>query len=75
MPLAPELLETIVCPKSKKPLIYFEAEGRLVCVASRLAYRVDHNVPVLLVEEATELSAAEIERLVTQARAQGLPNT
>jgi hypothetical protein len=73
MALDRQLLDLLVCPKSKQPLVYFEAEGFFVCAASRLRYRVDDGVPVLLVDEATELSAAEIERLLKRAKELGLP--
>ncbi|HEY1554531.1 MAG TPA: Trm112 family protein [Kofleriaceae bacterium] len=66
------LLEVLVCPKSKQPLIYFADEGFLLCAASRLRYRIDDGVPVLLVEEATELSAGEVDRLVARAKERGL---
>lgn len=68
MALARELLDVLVCPKSKEPLVYFEAEGFLLCPASRLRYRIEEGVPVLLVEEAVEVAPAEVERLVAQAR-------
>jgi len=70
--LAPELLAVLVCPKSKQPLIYFADEGFLLCPASRLRYRIDDGVPVLLVEEATELSSSEVDRLVRSAKERGL---
>ena len=68
MALARELLDVLVCPKSKEPLVYFEAEGFLLCPASRLRYRIEEGVPVLLVEEAIEVAPAEVERLLTRAR-------
>ena len=74
MPLAPELLEVLVCPRSKQKLVYFEADQRLVCPASRLAYRIDRGIPVLLVDEATELPQAEVDRLVAKAKELGLTN-
>ena len=69
-------VEILVCPKSKQAMIYFprgeadrdEAEGFFVCPASRLRYRIDGGVPALLVDEATELPASEVERLVARAR-------
>ena len=54
----------LVCPKSKQPLLYFAAENVLVCPASRLQYRIEEGVPVLLIEEARELTQAEVDRLV-----------
>ena len=73
MALSRELLDWLVCPKSKQPLVYFEKEGFLLCPASRLRYRIENDVPVLLVEEATEVSGPEIERLLKQAKELGLP--
>ena len=79
--LPADLVEILVCPKSKQPLIYFPRgeddrdEGRafLVCPASRLRYRIEAGVPVLLVDEASEVAVAEIERLIGRARQLGLP--
>ena len=67
------LTEVLVCPKSKQPLIYFAAEGFLLCPASRLQYRIDGGVPVLLIEEARELAAAEVAELVKRAKDLKLP--
>jgi uncharacterized protein len=72
--LAPDLLAILVCPKSKQPLVYFprgeanrdEAEAFLLCPASRLRYRIDDGVPVLLVEEATSLSAEDVATLLSR---------
>ena len=78
--LAATLVDILVCPKSKHPMIYFprgerdrdEAEAFLLCPASRLSYRIDADVPILLVDEARELPAAEITRLIARARELGL---
>ena len=74
--LSPTLLEVLACPKSKQPFVYFprgeadddEAKGFLLCPASRLRYRIEAGVPVLLIDEAQELEPAEVERLVARAR-------
>lgn len=78
--LADTLIEILVCPKSKQPLIYFprgeanedEAQGFLVSPASRLRYRIENEVPVMLVEEADELTAEVVARLVARAKLLGL---
>lgn len=62
--LSKALTDVLVCPKSKQPLIYFADDNLLLCPASRLAYRIEEGVPVLLVEEARELTQAEVDRLV-----------
>ena len=62
--LSKDLTDVLVCPKSKQPLLYFAQEGFLLCPASRLQYRIEGDVPVLLIEEARELTQAEVDRLV-----------
>ena len=78
--LPPSLVEILVCPKTKQPLIYFpkgeadtdESAAFFVSVTARLRYRIDDGVPVMLVEEATELSADAVAKLVSRARELGL---
>lgn len=70
--LAVWLTEILVCPESKQPLVYFEAEGFLFCLASGLRYRIEDDVPVLLVDEAERLSGAEAESLRELAKERGL---
>jgi uncharacterized protein YbaR (Trm112 family) len=78
--LPPDLLAILVCPKSKQPLIYFprgednaaEQAAFLLCPASRLRYPVHDGVPVLLVDEATELTSAQVDALVARGKQLGL---
>ena len=55
MSLAPELLDILVCPKCKGDLEYREEQQELVCHACRLAYRIEDDIPVMLIDEATPL--------------------
>lgn len=52
MTLAPELLEILVCPKCKGDLDYRPAEGTLVCSSCRLAYPIEDDIPIMLIDEA-----------------------
>lgn len=53
MTLAQELLDILVCPKCKGDLEYrTEPEEQLVCHTCRLVYRVEDDIPVMLLEEA-----------------------
>lgn len=52
MTLAPELLEILVCPKCKGDLDYRPAEQLLVCLACRLAYPIEDDIPIMLIDEA-----------------------
>jgi uncharacterized protein YbaR (Trm112 family) len=54
-----KLLEILVCPVCKGPLIHRKAEQELVCRADRLAYRIRDGIPVMLEEEARKLDPAE----------------
>lgn len=53
------LLEILVCPVCKGPLDFRKANQELVCKACRLAYPVRDDIPVMLEEEARQLSHEE----------------
>lgn len=55
----PRLLEILVCPLCKGPLVYRKAESELVCKADRLAYPVKDGIPVMLEDDARKLDPAE----------------
>lgn len=52
MALSPELLNILVCPACKGDLQYDANAATLTCPACRLRYRVEDDIPVMLVEEA-----------------------
>jgi uncharacterized protein YbaR (Trm112 family) len=54
-----KLLDILVCPVCKGPLLYRKKEAELVCKADRLAYPIRDEIPVMLEEEARELEADE----------------
>lgn len=54
-----KLLTILVCPVSKAPLTYDEEAQELICKASGLAYPVRDGIPVMLEEEARQLTADE----------------
>lgn len=51
-----KLLEILVCPVCKGPLIFRKAEAELICRPCRLAYPVTDGIPVMLEDEARRLS-------------------
>lgn len=57
------LLDILVCPVTKAPLIWRPAAQELWCKASRLAYPVRDGIPVMLEEEARALGDEEVESL------------
>lgn len=57
MPLAPDLLDLLVCPKCKGDLEYRAApEESLDCHRCRLRYRVEDDIPIMLIDEAQPLA-------------------
>ena len=55
-----KLLEILVSPVSKGPLIYEKAKQELISKADRLAFPIKDGIPVMLVSEARELGPDEV---------------
>ena len=58
-----KLLEMLVCPVTKGPLIYDRAKQELISRTARLAYPIRDGIPVMLEEEARKLTPEECEEL------------
>lgn len=54
-----KLLDILVCPVCKGPLVYKKVEQELICKADRLAYPIRDDIPVMLEEEARQLPSEE----------------
>jgi len=54
-----KLLDILVCPLCKGPLLYRKPEDELICKADRLAFGIKDGIPVMLEEEARKLPADE----------------
>lgn len=63
----PKLLEILVCPADRGPLLLID--GRLYNPRLHRAYRIEAGIPVLLVDEATDVGAHEHEQLMARAGA------
>jgi uncharacterized protein YbaR (Trm112 family) len=55
----PKLLEILVCPVCKGPLLWRKDAAELVCKADRLAFPVKDGIPVMLEEDARRLPPEE----------------
>ena len=55
------LLDILVCPVTKGPLIYDRSKQELVSVAARLAYPVRDDIPIMLESDARTLTQEEVE--------------
>ena len=54
-----KLLDILVCPICKGPLIYLKSRQELTCKADRLAYPVKDGIPVMLEDDARKLAPEE----------------
>ena len=54
-----KLLDILVCPLCKGPLVYNKSQQELICKPDRLAYPVRDDIPVMLSEEARALAPDE----------------
>ncbi|MHC1547392.1 Trm112 family protein [Phyllobacterium sp. K27] len=54
-PLDRKLLELLVCPLTKGPLIYDQEKSELISKKARLAYPVRDGIPIMLPSEARAL--------------------
>lgn len=59
----PNLLDILVCPVSKAPLIYDDKASELKCKASGFAYPVRDGIPVMLEDQARAMSDEELRNL------------
>jgi uncharacterized protein YbaR (Trm112 family) len=73
--LDPQLLEILACPEDKGPLLYFEDESSLYNPRLKRRYAVRDDIPIMLIDEAEAVDAAEHERLLAKAEADGVSPT
>ena len=57
-----KLLDILVCPVTKGPLIYKKEDQELISLSARLAYPIRDDIPVMLEEEARTLTEEEVEQ-------------
>ena len=54
-----KLLEILVCPLCKGPLVYRKTEQELICKPCRLGYPIKEDIPVMLEEDARRMPDSE----------------
>lgn len=54
--IAKELLDILVCPLTKTPLIYDKEANELISKAAKLAYPIHNGIPIMLPSEAREIT-------------------
>jgi uncharacterized protein YbaR (Trm112 family) len=66
MALDPQLLEILACPEDKGPLLYLEDEQALYNPRLQKRYRIQDDIPIMLVDEAETVDAGEHERILAK---------
>jgi uncharacterized protein YbaR (Trm112 family) len=56
-----KLLDILVCPVTKGPLILDKAKQELISVQAGLAYPIKDDIPIMLEEDARQLTPEEVE--------------
>jgi hypothetical protein len=51
----PRLLELLICPITRQPLVYDRASNELISKKARLAYPIRSGIPIMLEEEARDM--------------------
>jgi hypothetical protein len=50
-----KLLEILACPKCKGDLEFKEKENSLICHKCKLKYRIEDEIPIMLIDEAEKI--------------------
>ncbi len=75
MPLDPMLLEILACPEDKGPLFYLEDENSLYNPRLQRIYRVEDDIPIMLIDEADEVDENEHKRIIEKVELDGISFT
>lgn len=69
------LLEILACPEDKGPLYYVVDEDLLYNPRLQRVYRIDDGIPIMLIDEAVTVDAAEHDRLMLRIDNESIPPT
>ncbi|MEE9414510.1 MAG: Trm112 family protein [Acidimicrobiales bacterium] len=75
MTLDSRLLEILACPQDKGPLFYFEDEDSLYNPRLKRRYAITDGIPVMLIDEAEDVTDDEAARLLAKADSEGISPT
>jgi uncharacterized protein len=75
MALDAKLLEILACPEDKGPLLYFADEDTLYNPRLKRKYRVQDDIPIMLIDEAETVDDTEAARLLHKAESEGIAPT
>ncbi len=55
MAISQELIDVLACPQCRGEVVVDEEAGAVVCRECSLAFRIEDDIPVMIVEEAGSL--------------------
>jgi uncharacterized protein YbaR (Trm112 family) len=55
MGIGKEFLEILACPKCRGPVTLNDTQDALLCQECRLRYRIEDDIPIMLIDEASPL--------------------
>ena len=58
-----KILDILVCPVTKGPLIYDKKHQELISKSAQLAYPIRDGIPIMLEVEARKISVEELDKL------------
>lgn len=56
-----KLLEILACPLCKGPLHLDEQYNELICKNDKLAFPIEHDIPIMLYENARQVKSEELD--------------
>lgn len=70
MALSKELLEILACPETKAPLVLSNDGTKLISTDrnSRRCYRVENDIPQLLIDESEVLSEEDYDKAIAESK-------
>lgn len=63
----PKLLELLVCPFTRMPLIYDAAVQELISRSAGVAFPIRHGVPLMTEDAARQLTDADLQKLANRS--------
>jgi len=73
--LSTELLSILACPEDKGPLYYLGDDGGLYNPRLKRRYKITDGIPIMLIDEADELSDDEDAALSARVADEGIQPT
>ena len=75
MSLDARLLEILACPQDKGPLYYLGDDGGLYNPRLRRRYSIRDGIPIMLIDEAADVSAGDHALIMQRVATEGISPT